>query len=135
MKYDVIVVGGGIAGLTSAAFLSKAGRSVLLCEKERCGGLVNMFEREGFVFDGGIRATENAGVLFTMVRKLGLDIHFVRNKISLGIEDRVIRINSAEDVHEYQTLLKDFIRRADTKSGRSFSRSKDHALHGCPIWD
>ncbi len=30
MNYDAIVVGGGIAGLTSAAFLSKAGRSVLL---------------------------------------------------------------------------------------------------------
>ena len=46
MKYDAIVVGGGIAGLTSAAFLAKAGRSVLLCEKENaCGGLLNTFER------------------------------------------------------------------------------------------
>ena len=55
MNYDAIVVGGGIAGLTSAAFLSKAGRSVLLCEKENnCGGLVNMFERDGFFFDGGM---------------------------------------------------------------------------------
>jgi len=35
MKYDAIVVGGGIAGLTSAAFLAKAGHSVLLCEKDR----------------------------------------------------------------------------------------------------
>ena len=108
MQYDAVVVGGGIAGLTSAAFLSRAGRSVLLCEKEStCGGLVNMFERDGFFFDGGIRATENAGVLFTMVRKLGLDLQFVRNKISVGVEDQVIRINSAHDVHAYQTLLND----------------------------
>ena len=106
MNYDAIVVGGGIAGLTSAAFLSKAGRSVLLCEKENaCGGLVNMFERDGFFFDGGIRATENSGVLFPMVRKLGLDIQFVSNKISIGIEHRVIRINNAEDVQAYQSLL------------------------------
>ncbi len=48
MMYDAIVVGGGIAGLTSAAFLAKAGRSVLLCEKgNTCGGLVNTFERDG----------------------------------------------------------------------------------------
>jgi phytoene dehydrogenase-like protein len=106
MKYDVIVVGGGIAGLTSAAFLSKAGRSVLLCEKENiCGGLMNTFERDGFFFDGGIRATENSGVLFPMVKKLGLEIQFVRNKISIGVEDRVIRINNAEDIQAYQSLL------------------------------
>jgi phytoene dehydrogenase-like protein len=109
MKYDAIVVGGGIAGLTAAAFLAKAKRSVLLCEKnETCGGLVNMFERNGFLFDGGIRATENSGVLFPMVRKLGLDIQFVRNKITIGVEDRVIRINSAEDVQAYQSLLNNF---------------------------
>jgi phytoene dehydrogenase-like protein len=108
MEYDAVVVGGGMAGLTSAAFLSKAGRSVLLCEKQSsCGGLVNMFERDGFFFDGGIRATEDSGVLFTMVRKLGLDLQFVRNRISVGVEDRVIRINNADDVSTYQNLLND----------------------------
>ena len=108
MKYDAIVVGGGIAGLTSAAFLAKAGHSVLLCEKEKaCGGLLNTFERDGFFFDGGIRATENSGVLFPMLKKLGLDIDFVRNKISVGIEDRVIRINDIGAVQAYQDLLND----------------------------
>lgn len=106
MKYDAIVVGGGIAGLTSAAFLAKDGHTVLLCEKENaCGGLLNTFERDGFFFDGGIRATENSGVLFPMIKKLGLDIKFVRNKISVGIEDRVIRINDAGAVLDYQELL------------------------------
>jgi phytoene dehydrogenase-like protein len=106
MKYDAIVVGGGIAGLTSAAFLAKAGHSVLLCEKENaCGGLLNTFERDGFFFDGGIRATENSGVLFPMLKKLGLEFAFVRNKISVGIEDRVIRINNKGAVLAYQELL------------------------------
>jgi phytoene dehydrogenase-like protein len=106
MKYDAIAVGGGIAGLTSAAFLAKAGHSVLLCEKENaCGGLLNTFKRDGFFFDGGIRATENSGVLFPMLKKLGLDIKFVRNKISVGIEDRVIRINDKGAVLAYQELL------------------------------
>ena len=35
MKYDAVIVGGGISGLTSAAFLCKSGHKVLLCEKER----------------------------------------------------------------------------------------------------
>ncbi len=106
MKYDAIVVGGGITGLTSVAFLSKAGYSVLLCEKENaCGGLVNSFERDGFLFDGGIRAMENSGVLFPMLRKLGLELQFVPNRITIGIEDQVIRINSVDNVHGYQSLL------------------------------
>jgi len=103
MKYDAIVVGGGIAGLTSAAFLVKSGRSVLLIEKEHtCGGLLSTFERDGFFYEGGIRATENAGVLFPMLKKLGLDLEFLPNHVSMGIEDRVIRINDESSIDEYQ---------------------------------
>jgi phytoene dehydrogenase-like protein len=106
MDYDAIIVGGGLAGLISAAYLSKAGHSILLCEKEHiCGGLVNSFERDGFVFDGGVRALENSGVVFPMLRHLGLDIEFVRNHISIGIEDQVIRINAEENITDYQALL------------------------------
>ncbi len=95
MEYDAIIVGGGIAGLTAAAYLTKAGKSILLCEKEaKCGGLVNTFERDGFVYDGGIRALENSGVLFPMLRQLGIALDFVPNKISIGIEDKVIQVES-----------------------------------------
>ena len=108
MKYDAIVVGGGISGLTAASFLSKADYKVLLCEKENhCGGLVNSFERDGFIYDGGIRAMENSGVLFPMLKSLGIDIEFVTNHISLGIENKVIRVNSEENINEYQSLLID----------------------------
>ncbi|MBN2045366.1 MAG: NAD(P)/FAD-dependent oxidoreductase [Anaerolineales bacterium] len=106
MKYDAIIVGAGIAGLTAGAYLSKAGYSTLLCEKEAiCGGLVNTFERDGFFYDGGIRATENSGVLFPMLKQLGLEIEFVKNKITLGVEDTIIPINTVEDLSAYQALL------------------------------
>jgi phytoene dehydrogenase-like protein len=106
MNYDAIVIGGGVAGLTSAAYLAKAGYKTLLCEKEsKCGGLVNTFERDGFVFDGGIRALENSGVVLPMLKQLGLEIEFVRNRVSIGIEDRVIWIDSRENIPDYQTLL------------------------------
>jgi len=108
MDYDVIIVGGGIAGLTAAAYLSKAGLTTLLCEKEPIvGGLVNTFERDGFVFDGGVRAIESSGVLLPMLRHLGLEVELVKNHISIGVEEKVIRINSEENISDYQALLND----------------------------
>ena len=106
MNYDAIVIGGGMAGLTSAAYLAKAGYKTLLCEKEsKCGGLVNTFVRDGFVFDGGIRAMENSGVVLPMLKQLGLEIEFVRNRVSIGIEDRVIWMDSKESIPDYEALL------------------------------
>ncbi|MBN1305354.1 MAG: NAD(P)/FAD-dependent oxidoreductase [Anaerolineales bacterium] len=109
MQSEVIVVGGGIAGLTAAAYLTRAGIDTLLLEKEpQCGGLINSFERDGFVYDGGIRALENAGVLFPMLKQLGLELEFVRNQVTLGLEDQVIRIESPQDIRDYQELLTRF---------------------------
>lgn len=106
MSYDVVIVGGGIAGLTSAAFLCKNGYKVLLCEKEgKLGGLVNSFEYKGFTFDGGIRAIENSGIVTPMLKQLGIEIDFLDNKISLGIEDEVLRLESKESLMDYQSML------------------------------
>jgi phytoene dehydrogenase-like protein len=106
--YDAIIVGGGAAGLTAAAYLSRSGCSTLVCEKEaQCGGFVNTFERNGFVFDGGIRALEDAGVLFRMLKQLGVDIDFVKNRVTVGIEDQVIQVNSDDDLNVYGKLLTD----------------------------
>jgi phytoene dehydrogenase-like protein len=106
MEYDAIIVGAGIAGLIATAYLSKAGLRTLLCEKESsCGGLINSFERDGFVFDGGIRAMENSGVLLPMLKHLGVELELVRNHVSMGIEDRVIRLESEANVVDYQALL------------------------------
>jgi len=106
MVYDAIITGGGIAGLTAAAYLCKAGRSVVLCEKEeKLGGLVNSFDYKGFSFDGGIRAIENSGIVLPMLRQLGIDIDFIKNNVSIGIEKQVVNLVSDESLYDYQALL------------------------------
>lgn len=50
--YDAAVIGAGLAGLSCAAHLSRAGKRVVLLEQHsRPGGLWSSFSRRGFIFD------------------------------------------------------------------------------------
>jgi phytoene dehydrogenase-like protein len=105
-KYNTIIVGGGIAGLTSAAYLSREGQKVLLIEKNKeCGGLVNSFTRDGFHFDAGVRALEDAGIIFPMLKDLGIELEVVKSPVSLGIENEIIDIDSIDSLLTYRELL------------------------------
>ncbi len=56
--YDAIVIGSGIGGLTAGALLSKAGKKVIVIEKQdRCGGYAQSFKRKGYQFDSSIHFT------------------------------------------------------------------------------
>ncbi|HVX09672.1 MAG TPA: FAD-dependent oxidoreductase [Pirellulales bacterium] len=52
-RYDVVVIGSGLAGLTAANTLAKTGRSVLLLEQHyQLGGMATWFKRRGgHIFD------------------------------------------------------------------------------------
>ena len=104
--YDAIIAGAGVAGLTAAAYLCKYGYQVLLCEQNKeTGGLVNSFEYNGFIFDGGIRAFENSGIIFPMLRQLGIEIEWVKNPVSIGIGKDMIQLHSKDSLFHYQELL------------------------------
>src|SRR6185436_4521172 len=52
-EYDVVVIGSGLAGMTAANVLARAGRSVLLLEQHyQLGGMATWFKRRGgHIFD------------------------------------------------------------------------------------
>jgi phytoene dehydrogenase-like protein len=51
-RYDVVVIGSGLGGLTSANRLARSGHTVLLLEHHhQLGGLATWFKRKGHIFD------------------------------------------------------------------------------------
>ena len=108
-RYDTVVVGGGIAGLTSTVYLARAGQKVLLIEKnDVCGGLVNTFCHNGFKFDAGVRALLDAGIIYTMLKDLKIELEVVKSPVSLGIENEIIHIRDISNLEDYRNLLKRF---------------------------
>jgi phytoene dehydrogenase-like protein len=102
----IIIVGAGLAGLTSAAYLSREGYNVQLLEQsDICGGLITSFSRDGFVFDTGARSIENSGVVKPLLKDLGIEIELLDSKVSLGIEKDILSMSGSEDIKKYKALL------------------------------
>ena len=76
---DVIIIGGGYAGLSVGAILTHRGFSVLLFEKKKTlGGRARMQEKEGFLLDYGIHSHRGGerGPLAEVFREIGEPIRF-----------------------------------------------------------
>jgi phytoene dehydrogenase-like protein len=105
---DVIVVGSGIAGLTAAAYLSKEKLNVLLLEKESdVGGLLGAFTVDGHVLDKGARSIIDSGIVFPMLRQLGIPMEFVANPIKITIGSKSLTLNDETDIGKYGMMLKE----------------------------
>jgi len=80
MKYDIIIIGGGLGGLTAGAKLAKEGKSVLLLEQhDRPGGCATTFSRKDFILEVGLHEMD------------GMHPRDMKTKIfrDLGISERV----------------------------------------------
>ena len=107
-RVDAIVVGSGIAGLTAAAYLSKEKLNVLLLEKEaKIGGLLGAFIVDGHTLDKGARGIIDSGIVFSMLKQLGIHMEFVPNPIKITIGTKSLSLVDESDIDKYGMLLKE----------------------------
>ena len=80
-RFDVIVVGAGTGGLTTAALLARRGKKVLVVDQHSvAGGNATIFRRRGYEFDIGLHyigACQPDGIMTRVLRAAGVgDLEF-----------------------------------------------------------
>ena len=70
-KYDAIIIGSGISGLTCGSVLSNHGKRVLILEKHfKAGGWTHTFKRKNYEWDVGIHYIGEVHKLLSPTRKI-----------------------------------------------------------------
>src|SRR6266852_6982774 len=73
-KPEVIVIGGGIAGLAAATFLARIGKPVRLFEQSHAlGGRAQTKQQDGFFLNIGPHALYRSGRGIEVLRELGIE--------------------------------------------------------------
>lgn len=111
-NYDVIIIGGGIIGCSTAYYLSTAGKKVLIVEKKGIGSGTSS-ACDGFIYlqtkKAGIHlkmAMESAKIYENLSEELGYDVHYkktgglilIENEELLEIMEHVVEEQKKEGI-------------------------------------
>ena len=98
LRYDVVVIGGGPAGLAAAISAHKNGAKTLLVEREaRLGGILKQCIHDGFGlvrFQEKLSGPEYAGRFIEQVYKTDIDVKVDTMVLDISPENVVTAVNN-----------------------------------------
>ncbi len=104
--YDIIILGGGIAGMTAAIYAARANLKVVIIEKEVCGGLVNStFQVENFPSYIAINGMELMEKVLVQAEKLGVTVEQVAEIVKIDLDDKQKTIETEDALYTGKTVI------------------------------
>ena len=105
MIYDIIIIGGGIAGLTSAIYSIRAGKKVAIFEAEFIGGaIVTSPIVENYPAIKEISGVDLANELLSQIENTNVDILY-ENILSVELLDDIKIIKSNKSEYKTKTVI------------------------------
>lgn len=100
--YDLIIIGAGPAGLTSALYALRANKKVLILEAKSYGGqIINATKIENYPALPNISGFAYAKALYNQVKELGANI--IREKVQEINEDKIVITN--KNTYSAKTII------------------------------
>lgn len=124
---DIIILGAGITGLSSAYYLRQAGKQSTIVEKENTyGGLCNSFSIDGFIFDTFAHISfDNEKTTYNMLE--GNTLHYVHRPEATNFCQGMWVQNPVQNnliclpVDERVKIIQDFIERDQEKKIENYA--------------
>ena len=103
---DIVIIGGGIAGMTAAVYAARANRSCVVLESNITGGLANStFVIENFPSYIDVNGMELMQKLRDQVDNLGVDVQEVCEIESINLTHQPKRIVTDEAEYQAKTVI------------------------------
>lgn len=105
--YDVIIVGGGAAGLTTAIYTSRGGMRTLVLEKSICGGIASTTELiENYPgFPEGINGMDLMQKFKSQAIKFGTEIKEFKEVEHIELKEELIYVSAKDETFSSSTLV------------------------------
>ncbi|MGM9834152.1 MAG: NAD(P)/FAD-dependent oxidoreductase [Bacilli bacterium] len=101
MKYDVIIIGLGPAGITAAIYAKRSGLNVLCLEKNMPGGMLNyMSDIDNFPGEKNISGSDLAFKMFEHLRSLDID-YKIKAVERIILENNCKKVIVSDDEYYY----------------------------------
>lgn len=97
MKYDCIIIGAGMAGLTAAIYLQRAGKNALVLESKIHGGqIINTINIENWPGDFGVSGAELMQKIYEQAKKLGAKVEYEEVIKVIDGAEKVVKTEDGE---------------------------------------
>jgi len=133
--YDIIILGGGPAGLTAAVYACRKGLNTLLVTRDIGGQIAKTPEVENFPGFDLISGTDLSMKLLNQAKKFGAVVKYEETKKILAKKNKTFEIKTIKNVYEGKSLIIAMGKKPRELNVPGEERLKGHGVSYCSICD